>query len=90
MDSVSIHKDPNGKITFNGYEMHGLGTVLHEKVDKESKAHVIVVKFPAGKHFAGRGHSAYHSPSIYVLERDFGKDRYRVVANWDVKRPSAE
>lgn len=62
MDTVTISKRPDGTIGFNGFDMGGYGTVLHEKWNERTGLHVVVVKFPSGKHFAGRGEQAYHSP----------------------------
>lgn len=71
------------KISFAGIDMHGLGDIVAEQGD------VLVVKFPAGKHWSGRFMpAAYHSPSIYVLQKRQDKSgRYNLVINYDVTRP---
>lgn len=70
------------KISFAGIDMHGLGDVVVEQND------ILVVKFPAGKHWSGRFMpAAYHSPSIYVLQKRADKSgRYTHLINWDVTR----
>lgn len=91
MDTVIVIKGSDMSITFSGYDMGGRGVVVHESLSKSDDRHVMVVRFPAGRHFAGRGNQAYHSPSIYVLEKNpIRNPRFRVVANWDVKRKSKE
>jgi len=68
-------------ITFGGVDMGGRGKILHENKN------IVVIKFPAGKHFAGRGFQGYHSPSTYVLEKDQAKPGWgSLIVSWANKR----
>ena len=69
-------------VTFVGVDMGGVGQIVAEK-DK-----ILVVKFPAGKHWSGRGSQSYHSAKTIVLERDRDSDWYRTLVGWQHKRKS--
>lgn len=73
-----------GSILFSGYDMGGRGSIVHQR--ETADTHCLVVKFPSGKHFAGRGEQAYHPPSIYVLEKQRVQARFRVVCYWECAR----
>lgn len=82
INRVKIERNEDGKVRFNGIDMGGLGEVVAE--NKE----YIVVKFPAGRHWTGRGlPPSYHSPETIVLRKpDQPNGWHYPVIQWDNKR----
>ena len=75
-----INRDQDGNITYGGVDKGGLGTLVAEN------DHVLVVKWPAGKHWAGLGLGpAYHPPSTDVLQKD-EDGRVTLLISWDNRK----
>jgi len=72
-----VHRDEEGRVTYAGVDKGGGGTVVAENDQ------LLVVKWPAGKHWVGRGmQPAYHPASTDVLEKD--KDgSATLLISWD-------
>jgi hypothetical protein len=78
-----LSRTETGAIRYNGVEKGGAGTVLAENDE------VLVVEWPCGKHWVGRGmQSAYHSASIDVLRKD-EDGRFTLLVSWEKRSKTA-
>ena len=60
-----IDRFPNKKVTYPGVDRGGFGAIIAEN------DHIVVIKWPGGKHWVGRGiPRAQHPPSTDVLRKD--------------------
>jgi hypothetical protein len=76
----SVKRFPEGKVKYPGVDQGGFGTIIAEN------EHVLVIKWPGGKHWAGRGMpSGYHSPCTDVLRKD-QDGRFTLLISWDSVR----
>ena len=79
-----ITRNPEGKVNYHGVDRGGFGTVVAEN-DK-----VLVVKWPAGKHWVARGRPPqYHSPSTEVLRKD-EDGMFTLLVSWSTDRRKRE
>ena len=79
----SVCSHPGGKVNYPGIDKGGFVTIIAEN-DR-----AIVIKWPGGKHWVGRGMAqAYHSPCTDVLRKD-DDGRFTLLISWDNKRKHA-
>jgi hypothetical protein len=75
-----VNRTATGEIRYNGVDKGGAGTVLAEN-DK-----VLVVEWPSGKNWVGRGmQPAYHPASTDVLRKD-EDGRCTLLISWEKLR----
>ena len=75
-----VNRDEASRIRYNGVDKGGLGTVIAEN-DR-----VLVVEWPAGKHWVGRGmQPAYHPARTDVLNED-EDGRFTLLISWEKRR----
>jgi len=75
-----INRNDAGQIRYSGVDKGGAGTVLAENDD------VLIVEWPAAKHWVGRGiQPAYHPGSTDVLRKD-EDGRFTLLISWEKRR----
>ena len=75
-----VTRDDAGQIRCSGVDKGGAGIVLAENDE------VLVVQWPAGKHWVGRGMKpAYHAASTDVLKKD-DDGRFTLLISWESRR----
>jgi len=74
-----IHRSADGKVKYPGVDRGGFGDVVAENDQ------VLVIKWPGGSHWVGKGIRGYHSPSTDVLRKD-QDGRVTLLITWDSDR----
>ncbi|MDA1273593.1 MAG: hypothetical protein O2960_06020 [Verrucomicrobia bacterium] len=79
----SVKRYPEAKVKYPGEDTGGFGTIIAENEE------VLVIKWPGGKHWVGRGMPpGYHSPCTDVLRKD-QDGRFTLLISWDSRRKQA-
>jgi len=74
-----LTRNPEGEVKYSGVDRGGFGILVTEN------EHVLVVKWPGGSHWVGRGIRGYHSPSTDILSKD-QDGRFTLLISWTDKR----
>lgn len=79
--SVTRYEDNKNTVSYAGLDMGGRGTIIKENED------TLVIKWPGGSHWVGRGHRSYHPPQIHVLQKPTGVEpKHTLLISWENKR----
>jgi len=76
----NIDRLPNGRVKYPGVDRGGFGEILVEN------AHTVVIKWPSGKHWVGRGMPPTYHPAMTEVLRKDEDGKVTLLISWKKER----